>query len=199
MAKPNALAIPSRLIAVGPAGANPPIAAAPQPKNTSANVPTNSAICLFTCFPLQNLGPDHLAGRSGDESHRLRFPIIGRDPSSQLNFRHNCGPERELLPGPRSASSFLFKAGKLPGLRVAMPIAKQFRRLGHIATTWRQLGLRGLSADRIGCAAMTSSAIGCGGGYPARQVDMPSGLESNSVVAVLPGVLDLLQRVTEFR
>src|SRR3984957_4127442 len=55
MAKPNALAIPSKLIAVGPAGAHPPIAAAPQPKNTSANVPTNSAICLFTRFRLQNL------------------------------------------------------------------------------------------------------------------------------------------------
>ena len=52
MAKPNALAMPSRLIAVGPAGANPPIAAAPQPKNTNANVPINSATCLFiVLFP----------------------------------------------------------------------------------------------------------------------------------------------------
>src|SRR5579863_2143691 len=46
MAKPKALAIPNRLTAVGP-DPMPPMTAAPQPKNTRAKVPTNSAACLF--------------------------------------------------------------------------------------------------------------------------------------------------------
>src|SRR5271156_5287382 len=50
MAKPKALAIPKRLTAVGP-DPMPPTTAAPQPKNTKAKVPTNSAICLFIPFP----------------------------------------------------------------------------------------------------------------------------------------------------
>src|ERR1700733_8216665 len=54
MAKPNALAMPRRLTAVGP-DPMPPTTAAPQPKNTSANVPMNSATCLFTVHPLCHL------------------------------------------------------------------------------------------------------------------------------------------------
>src|SRR5277367_6591264 len=50
MAKPNALAIPRRSTAVGPEPM-PPTTAAPQPKNTSAKVPINSAICLFIVPP----------------------------------------------------------------------------------------------------------------------------------------------------
>src|SRR5271165_2021331 len=46
MAKPKALAIPSRLIAPGPEPML-PTTAAPQPKNTRAKVPMNSAIDLF--------------------------------------------------------------------------------------------------------------------------------------------------------
>src|SRR5271165_1504889 len=51
MAKPNALAMPSRLTAVGPEPM-PPTTAAPQPKNTRAKVPTNSASCLFIASTL---------------------------------------------------------------------------------------------------------------------------------------------------
>src|SRR5580692_10360770 len=50
MAKPKALAMPKRLTAVGP-DPMPPITAAPQPKNTRAKVPINSAACLFILFP----------------------------------------------------------------------------------------------------------------------------------------------------
>src|SRR5271165_4712135 len=46
MAKPKALAMPSRLIAPGPEPML-PTTAAPQPKNTRAKVPMNSAIDLF--------------------------------------------------------------------------------------------------------------------------------------------------------
>src|SRR5574337_757005 len=46
MAKPKALAMPSRFTAVGPEPM-PPTTAAPQPKNTSAKVPMNSARNLF--------------------------------------------------------------------------------------------------------------------------------------------------------
>src|SRR5208282_2176198 len=46
MAKPKALAMPSRLTAAGP-DPMPPTTAAPQPKNTRAKVPMNSAIDLF--------------------------------------------------------------------------------------------------------------------------------------------------------
>src|SRR5208283_5454653 len=50
MAKPKALAMPSRLTAVGPVPI-PPTTAAPQPKNTRAKVPMNSASCLFIVLP----------------------------------------------------------------------------------------------------------------------------------------------------
>ena len=50
MAKPKALAIPKRSTAVAP-DPMPPTTAVPQPKNTRANVPTNSAICLFIAVP----------------------------------------------------------------------------------------------------------------------------------------------------
>src|SRR5271155_3293347 len=53
IAKPKALAIPSRLIAPGPEPML-PMTAAPQPKNTRAKVPTNSASCLFIPHSLPN-------------------------------------------------------------------------------------------------------------------------------------------------
>ena len=57
-AKPNADAMPSRSIAVAPVPM-PPITAAPQPKNTRANVPTNSAICLFIAVPSFQFAQPH--------------------------------------------------------------------------------------------------------------------------------------------
>src|ERR1700722_3749354 len=51
MAKPNALAIPRRLTAVGP-DPMPPTTPAPQPKKTSAKLPKKSASWLFTGRPL---------------------------------------------------------------------------------------------------------------------------------------------------
>jgi hypothetical protein len=64
----------------------------------------------------------------------FRFSITGRNPSSQLNFRCNCGPEHEVLTGSRLTGALLFASRKLACLGFAMPTAKQFRRLAHIAT-----------------------------------------------------------------
>src|SRR5271166_4780628 len=67
MAKPNALAIPNRSIAPGP---DPmlPTTAAPQPKNTRAKVPTNSAACLFIPCPLHDPAPQAADGAYNDRS-----------------------------------------------------------------------------------------------------------------------------------
>ena len=137
MAKPNALAIPSKLIAVGPAGANPPIAAAPQPKNTKRERTHKFRYLLIHLLSLRNLSRNPLAGRFVEEFHLFRFPIIGRDPFSQLNFRHNRAPEREVRAGPLLTSLFLFASRNLARLRFAVSMAKQLRRPGDVATTRR--------------------------------------------------------------
>src|SRR5271165_1612641 len=79
MAKPNALAMPSRLTAVGP-DPMPPTTAAPQPKNTRAKVPTNSASCLFIAQTPPKLTSIGGAFPVRARSHYIRVRLIRTGP-----------------------------------------------------------------------------------------------------------------------
>src|SRR5208337_4534517 len=108
IAKPKALAMPSRSTALGPEPM-PPTTAAPQPKNTRANVPINSATDLFTttslslfryrCRLLLPAGVLNARGRSLIASARSG-DLLAREPDFQLH--RDGAPEVEPLPRPRA-------------------------------------------------------------------------------------------------
>src|ERR1700722_14587235 len=85
MAKPNALAMPKRSTAVGP-DPMPPTTAAPQPKNTSAKVPINSATCLFIPVPSRDQIPMRLYSHG---------PSIGKGRPRTLSIIQGPGSGHE--------------------------------------------------------------------------------------------------------
>ena len=98
IAKPKALEMPSRSTALGP---DPmlPTTAAPQPKNTRANVPINSANCLFISFSLDcrpirrgrrtpSAAPQRSKNRSASGTARAAPSAVRAERSTALSLHH---------------------------------------------------------------------------------------------------------------
>src|SRR5271166_2489162 len=101
MAKPKALAIPSRLTAVAPVPI-PPTTAAPQPKNTSAKVPINSATCLFIVRPLD--AASDIGANPTRERHRTLADSTDSATNTLVTTRFpRLGPSRQAAIGRQPA------------------------------------------------------------------------------------------------
>src|SRR3984885_13467668 len=127
MAKPNALAMPKRSTAVGP-DPMPPTTAAPQPKNTSAKGPINSATCLFIPIPSR----DRIPGRL--DSHG---PSIGKGRPRTLSIIQGSGSGHE------PAHVMVFGRGMLDGPSPGDAFGAQpFDNVGGTTKLLRSRGLR---------------------------------------------------------